>query len=86
MVMKMPWLNADWSTVLSSALAGSVSHAKRPEEDVLDYMHRLAKEAKLDPVLISELTDVPLRNVLYWYMANGYSDSTCDLEHLGEVR
>ena len=41
--------------------------------DLIDQMHDLAKLGHT-PWTISELLDVPYKNVRYWYDVNGYSD------------
>lgn len=71
--------------LVNSVNGTSMLYGQQEHEDIIDYMHRLAKSG-LSARRISELTDVPLRNVLYWYQCNGYGDSTCDLEYLGEKR
>lgn len=65
--------SAMFELLLSSASATLISPKKQFDEDTIDWMHRLAK-LEMNPVQISEVTNVPLRNVLYWYDLNGYSD------------
>ena len=77
--------SAMFERLLSSASATLNTPEKQLGEDTIDWMHRLV-QLKMNPVQISELTNVPLRNVLYWYHSNGYGRSTCDLESLGEKR
>lgn len=81
----MPPYSAMFDRLLNSASATLNTPEKQFGEDTIDWMHRLA-DMKMNPVQISEVTNVPLRNVVYWYSSNGYGDSTCDLELLGEKR
>ena len=60
--------------LVNSVNGTSKLYGQQEHEDIIDYMHRLAKSG-LRAERISELSGVPYVSVEYWMHSNGYD---CD--------
>ena len=77
--------SATLQRLVNSARATLNTPHKQVGEDLIDWMHRLAKTGRTIDEIV-EITGVPYVSVEYWFVLNGYDDSHRYLELLGEVR
>jgi len=77
--------SATLQRLVNSARATLNTPHKQVGEDLIDWMHRLAKTGRMIEEIV-KITGVSYVNVEYWAVLNGYADSPNHMEHLGKVR
>lgn len=72
--MRTPPFDVILQQLVNSVNGISKLYGQHDDEDIIDYLHRLAKSG-LSAERISELSGVPYVSVEYWMHSNGYD---CD--------